>query len=143
MAAQPDQGFEPLFKVYDPPGFASYADTPLLQRTAVATFAPFQDWWDGAGSPSRRGSPGGVQHALIERMHAHGLLENEVVAEVERKLGGRARPFRLTIDFLAVTGADIWSVNEHRVMLALNLRDDTTAYRACLGSVVMRLASAS
>jgi hypothetical protein len=144
MAAHPTKGFGPLFDVYDPPDFRSLSATPALQRVVTATFPPFHSWWNENGPQPGHASTGldipGVKGALIDRLHGGEMVENDVVAAVERRLGQRAQPFHLTIDFLAVTGHGAWPVDDHYAMLALNLRDHRPAFVAWLEPVVMRLA---
>ena len=142
--AHRELGLDPVFELYDPPGFRSLAATPALRAVVAASDGPFRSWWSGDLGQPRPPGPGfgipGQAGALIDRLHATGMLANEVVAEVERRLGRPVRPFHLAIDHLAVSGYDAWPVDDGYALASLRLREHRPAFTDWLHPLVLRLA---
>jgi hypothetical protein len=78
----------------DPPGFGMLADRPGLRRACQVAWRPFRQWWSPGGGigPKRR---------LVE---ASGIDIGELVHELERQRGLRARPFDLSIAVVEAGG---------------------------------------
>ena len=67
-------------------------------------------------------------------------VESEVVRDAERRLGRRARPFRLQVSVLPVAGSGSWRVAEDHVLVTRSRYFDTRAWRGDLERVVAELA---
>ena len=114
----------------EPPDFPALAGSPELRDLLRARFGDAVAW-----SNDRHRE----QAALARESRRHGV-EGDVVREAERRLGRRARPFRLRVAELPVAGDGGWVLAGDHVLVARALRNDPDAYRRWLRPVVARLA---
>jgi hypothetical protein len=76
----------------------------------------------------------------VERSRSRVGLEWGIVKAIERALGRSARPFRLDLRLLPVTGNDVWRSSEDRALLSFGMYRDRAAYESWLTGVVRELA---
>jgi hypothetical protein len=67
-------------------------------------------------------------------------LEWGIVKSVERSLGRTARPFRLDLRLLPLTGSNVWRLSANRALLSLTMYRDRAAYGNWLTAVIRELA---
>ena len=67
-------------------------------------------------------------------------VEGEVVSEAEWLLGRRARPFRLQVSILPVSGSHCWRMAEDHLLVTRPRYLDVEAWRRDLALVVAELA---
>lgn len=67
-------------------------------------------------------------------------IEGNLVREVERELGRKARPFELSITELPVAGAAGWRIRPEHALVSRALWEDPAAYRQWLTPVIRELA---
>ncbi|HJP79560.1 MAG TPA: hypothetical protein VJ914_35140 [Pseudonocardiaceae bacterium] len=86
----------------------------LLGEVLTRRFLEVQHWH---GERKRAGLRG--------HLHLSGTHASTVVAEVERELGRRAKPFVLTIDVLPVADREVRGISETRFLVPEGIRDGT------------------
>jgi hypothetical protein len=123
IMAEHHQGFAP-------PGFEALRDSPELRELVARHFMDAQAWRDERNRESMQYStnPNRVD------------VEWEVVKEAEWLLGRRARPFRLQVSILPVSGDQSWRVAEDHLLVTRPRYLDTEAWRQDLALVVTELA---
>jgi hypothetical protein len=137
----PDQSQEQLAAMWWlPPDFESLHSTPALQEVVARHFSDARQWARDRkkeyvelmiGTPDprpfHRGRPG------------RGLDETKLVADLERNLGRRARPFQLQITEIPVAGKELWQLDPHHVLLTAELLRDSDEYRGRITPVLQTL----
>ena len=68
-----------------------------------------------------------------------GLVETRLVADLERNLGRRARPFQLRITAIPVAGRELWRLDPHHVLVIAELLRDSDEYRRRITPVLQAL----
>jgi hypothetical protein len=125
---------------WTPPDFDSLRSTPALQAVVARHFSDAVAWSRDRkrehvelmiGTPDprpfRRGRSG------------RGLVETRLVADLERNLGRRARPFQLRINKIPVAGKELWQLDAHHVLLTAELLRDSDEYRRHITPVLQAL----
>ena len=127
----PDQCQEQLAAMWWlPPDFESLQSAPALQEVVARHFSEARQWardreqehvelMIGTPDPRRfhRGRSG------------RGLVETKLVADLERNIGRRARPFQLWITEIPVAGKELWQLDTHHILLTAELLRDSDEYR--------------
>ena len=108
----PRDGGEPPLFAHSGPDFDGLRDRPLLQDVLR------QRWLEAHQWHSDRKFDG-----LQQRRHTAGTRTSSVVAEVERSLGRKARPFVLSIDVLPVDDQEIRAIGDTRFLVPEGVRD--------------------
>jgi len=109
-----------------PPDFTDLAPGPELRELLRSEFRTANDW-------------AGQRHQEHARLVIHSPkpgVESELVSAVERKLGRRARPFRLRISELPVEGQGGWRLDAEHVLVSRSLLTNRDAYRSWLAPVI-------
>jgi hypothetical protein len=115
---------------FGPPGFDGLRDRPELRELVMRHDGDARSWceersrelFDLSSAPDRV------------------LLENDVVRETERRLGRRARPFRLQVSVVPVAGDRSWRVAENHVLVTRRRYLDAAAWRSDLEPIIAELA---
>jgi hypothetical protein len=123
ILAEHHQGFAP-------PGFDALRGRPELRDLVARHFMDAQAWRDERSREMMRHStdPNRVQ------------VEWEVLKETEWLLGRTARPFRLQVSILPVSGGHCWRVAEEHLLVTRARYLDVEAWRSDLAAVVAELA---
>jgi hypothetical protein len=108
----PRDAGSPRELTYNWPIDAGLADRSLLRGVLARRFLEVHRW-------HRERKLEGVR----EHLHLHGTHASSVVAEVETKLGRRAKPFVLTIDVLPVADQEVRGISETRFLVPEGIRD--------------------
>ncbi len=97
-------------KELNPPHFPAFADAPALQDLLRVHFDAARRWSDELkrGGAATMGT----------------LPLGELVSEVEHRKGRAARPFRLRLDVVPVTGCGMWKVRHAHMLMSWALLDD-------------------
>jgi len=124
-----------------PPNFESLQWAPELQGVVARHFSEAVAWSNdrqrehvelmiGTPDPRRfhRGRRGG-----------HGPVHTNLVADLERDLGRRARHFRLRITEIPVAGKELWALDPHHVLITAGLLGDSDEYLRRITPVVRAL----
>jgi hypothetical protein len=115
---------------WTPPDFDSLRSTPALQAVVARHFSDAVAW---SGDRKREhvdlmiGTPD--PRPFHRGRSGRGLVETRLVADLERNLGRRARPFQLRITEIPVDGKELWQLDPHHVLLTAELLRDSDEYR--------------
>lgn len=115
---------------FGPPGFEALRGSPEL-RDLVARHHEDAEAW-------RQGRKRDLERWNTDQSRPH--LEHDAVREAERRLGWKARPFRLQISILPVAGDGFWRVGDEHVLVTRSRYLDTEAWRRDLQPIVDELA---
>ena len=116
-----------------PPDFGHLVHSPALSKLSAASWeAAFGPWWERPPSPEATGADpfipiDGVRGQLIAAIQAdrRRTLMREVIADLERTVGGPLAPFDFEIELLAVGGLTPVAQSASHAVVPLGLfRDD-------------------
>lgn len=137
----PDQSQEQLAAMWwFPPDFESLQSAPALQEIVARHFDNARQWGRDRkqehielmiGTPDPRPFHRGQK--------GRGLIETRLVADLERNLGRRARPFQLRITEIPVAGRELWRLDPHHVLVTAELLRDSDEYRRRITPVLQAL----
>jgi len=125
---------------WTPPDFDSLRSTPALQAVVARHFSDAVAWSRDRklehvelmiGTPDPR--------PFHRGRSGRGLVETRLVADLERNLGRRARPFQLRITEIPVAGKELWQLDPHHVLLTAELLRDSDEYRRHITPVLQAL----
>lgn len=108
----PEDGRPPPALAYSGPEFTGLSDQPLLRDVLRRRWPEAHEWH------SARKAAGVREFVRGRRPEA-----TTVVADVERAIGRRAKPFVLSIDVLPVDDAEVRVVSETRFLVPEGVRD--------------------
>ena len=126
---------------WTPPDFESLRPTPALQAVVAEHFYAAVAWSKDrrrehvelmVGTPDPRPFHRG-------RSGGRGPVETRLVADLERNLGRRARPFQLRITEIPGAGKELWQLDPHHVLLTDELLRDSVEYRVRITPVLQAL----
>jgi len=115
---------------FGPPGFEGLREWPELRELVAHHHGDARSWCE---ERSRE-----LFH--LSTAPDRVLLENDVVRETERRLGRRARPFRLQVSVVPVAGDRSWRVAENYVLVTRRRYVDAAAWRSDLEPIIAELA---
>lgn len=125
---------------WTPPDFDSLQSAPALQEVVARHFSDAVAWSRDRkrehvelmiGTPDPR--------PFHRGRSGRGLVETKLVADLERNLGRRARPFQLRITEIPVAGKELWQLDPHHVLLTAELLSDSDEYRRRITPVLQAL----
>jgi len=96
---------------FDPPDFPGLAAWPALRRAVVGLWVLAQDWHNAR-----------LEAGLEAGLH-HDARTGQVVAELERELGRKARPFSLDLVLLPVCDEQIRAAGADRYLVPERIYD--------------------
>lgn len=133
---------------WTPPDFDSLRSTPALQEVVARHFSDAVAWSHDRkrehvelmiGAPDTGPlNPGPRAQGLLQSTRGP-LFESRLVADLERHLGRRARPFQLRITEIPVAGKELWQLDPHHVLLTAELLRDSDEYRRRITPVLQAL----
>jgi hypothetical protein len=109
---------------------ASLRSAPALQEVVARHFSGAVAWSNDRkrehvelmiGTPDPRRFHRG-------RRRGRGPIETNLVADLERNLGRRAKHFRLRITEIPVAGKELWALDPHHVFITAGLLGDSDEY---------------
>jgi hypothetical protein len=100
-----DQAHPPAALAFSPPDFPGLAGWPALQRMVTRRWRQAHDWHTAR-----------MTAGLEARLHEHTRI-GQVVAELERELGRKARPFSLEFVLLPVRDEQVRPVGPERFLV--------------------------
>jgi len=127
----PDQSQEQLAAMWWlPPDFESLQSAPALQEVVAWHFPDAAQWARDRKQEHVELMTGTPDPRPFHRGRSgRGLVETKLVADLERNLGRRARPFHLWITEIPVAGKELWQLDPHHVLLTAELLRDSDEYR--------------
>src|ERR1700674_1162730 len=115
---------------YLPPDFVGLSGTPELQALVRRHYEAARVW-----SEARK-----HEFVTLTAARHRVSLEWEVVQTIERRLGGKARPFELDIRVLPVEAVQAWRLSPKRALVSRALFRDRGTYREWLRPIIEELA---
>jgi hypothetical protein len=73
------------------------------------------------------------------RPKGRGLLETDLVADLEREAGRKAQPFRLAVTEIPVAGCELWQLDAHHVLVTAEMLSNADEYRRLMTPVIQAL----
>ncbi len=108
----PGDGGPPPAFAYGGPEFTGLSDQPLLRDVLRHRWPEAHEWHSARKAAGVR-----------ELVRGRGPVAPTVVAEVERAIGRRAKPFVLSIDILPVDDTDVRAISASRFLVPEGVRD--------------------
>lgn len=124
---------------WTPPDFESLRSTPALQATVASHFPDAVTWSRERKREHIDLMTGASDRRRVRRARGRALLETEMVADLEHKLGRRAQPFQLRITEIPVAGKQLWQLDPHHVLLTAELLRDSDEYQQQITPVLQAL----
>ena len=106
-----DRAHRPAVLAFGPPGFPGLADWPALQRVVTRRWRQADDWHTARMKAGLEAGPHG------------GARTGQVVADLERELGRKARPFSLDLVLLPVRDDQVRPIGPDRFLVPEGVYD--------------------